>query len=94
MSKRVQGTAVPCTTIANLTERSETAGAQRLRGERCDRQPSGLSVKDGRKLSSLTRNGAENLLQGFSATIERTDVRAPRSGEGIRPFAAAAPLLP
>ena len=25
MSKRVQGTAVPCTTVANLTERSETA---------------------------------------------------------------------
>ena len=34
MSKRVQGTAMPCTTVANLTERSETSCREATEGIR------------------------------------------------------------
>ena len=62
MSKGEQGTAVPCTTIANLTERSETGfdspmlhknlADQRLQGFHFGGYPCGYSFLDGYSFQS------------------------------------------
>ncbi len=52
MSNRVQGTEVPCTTIANLTERSETLSPEATEGV----IPAVAAATEGINSSLITHN--------------------------------------